>query len=272
MRGRKSRLESRADEIRTRLIVWRQTPESMRPSLRALARELSTSHSLLQHYLDGLERWKCEQGYRKARRLIGEIRAQAQAESRPLTEWEEQQVDSLDRTAIRHFVGTGLFKRLEKFRKEARRQGFLDTVQVRMLKSMSRLPGAKELLAKYPHRKVQPEPPTLEMKVGKLTIELDALGGFLWYEGGQVLCFAPKDNARSREVLAKLYEHRGEVKRQAQRFIERLMSEGRYEQIRAEICQQVPLEKLKPLDAFGDEAENHGNSAKHAGDAAHGHS
>jgi hypothetical protein len=56
MSGRKTEQESRATEFRQRLMAWKQTPESQRPSLRALARELGTSHQLLKHYLDGLEK------------------------------------------------------------------------------------------------------------------------------------------------------------------------------------------------------------------------
>jgi hypothetical protein len=43
MRGRKTKQESRSAELRQRLIAWKQTPESLRPSLRALARILGTS-------------------------------------------------------------------------------------------------------------------------------------------------------------------------------------------------------------------------------------
>lgn len=51
MRGRKPKWESRALEFYGRLARWKQSPESSRPSLRALARELGTSHQLLSHYL-----------------------------------------------------------------------------------------------------------------------------------------------------------------------------------------------------------------------------
>lgn len=55
IRGRKPKQESRAAEIRARLAEWKQMPEFSRPSLRALARELGTSHQLLNHYLFTLE-------------------------------------------------------------------------------------------------------------------------------------------------------------------------------------------------------------------------
>jgi hypothetical protein len=44
MKGRKKKPESRATEFRQRLVIRKQTPESLRPSLRQLARELGTSH------------------------------------------------------------------------------------------------------------------------------------------------------------------------------------------------------------------------------------
>jgi excisionase family DNA binding protein len=47
MRGRKPKPDSRGTEIRARLAQWKRMLESSRPSLRALARELGTSHQLL---------------------------------------------------------------------------------------------------------------------------------------------------------------------------------------------------------------------------------
>jgi hypothetical protein len=58
MQGRKIKQESRADEFRHRLLAWKQIPEPLRPSLREFARELGTSHQLLEHYLGGLEKWQ----------------------------------------------------------------------------------------------------------------------------------------------------------------------------------------------------------------------
>lgn len=57
-RGRKPVGESRAPEIRARLMEWKQTPESLRSSLRALAAEIGTSHQLLSFYLQRLEEWQ----------------------------------------------------------------------------------------------------------------------------------------------------------------------------------------------------------------------
>jgi hypothetical protein len=56
--GRKRKADSRATEIRERLIAWQETLKSERPSLRALAAELGISHQLLLHYYEGLEKWR----------------------------------------------------------------------------------------------------------------------------------------------------------------------------------------------------------------------
>ena len=68
MRGRKPQYESRAAEFRIRLSAWKQIPEVLRPSLRALARELGTTHQLLAYYLDGLEKWRARENNLAARR------------------------------------------------------------------------------------------------------------------------------------------------------------------------------------------------------------
>jgi hypothetical protein len=58
--GRKAKAESRGEELRTRLLAWQKTPDATRPSLRSLAKELNTSHTLLQHYLQPLGPWHPE--------------------------------------------------------------------------------------------------------------------------------------------------------------------------------------------------------------------
>jgi hypothetical protein len=76
--GRKPKEESRATELRQALIAWQESPKSSRPSLRALAAELGTSHQLLKHYLGGLEKWRDKQH-------IKHIRAVAKAKNVPVT-------------------------------------------------------------------------------------------------------------------------------------------------------------------------------------------
>jgi hypothetical protein len=143
MKGRKKKEESRAQEIRARLLVWKQSPESLRPSLRALARELGTSHQLIQHYLDGLEEWECRDRYEKAKeraeRKAEEIRAGVEAEGRAMTVHE----------AIDVIVTPGLHERIERIRQEARR-GPLHPGQFKILKLWAEhgFPGAEEVLQK----------------------------------------------------------------------------------------------------------------------------
>src|SRR5215831_16932874 len=96
MRGRKPKWESRALEFYGRLASWKQTPESVRPSLRALARELGTSHQLLNHYLRNWHKWQAKEYRRKAQ----EIRARAEMQNRTLTPREEQQATSYDQEAF----------------------------------------------------------------------------------------------------------------------------------------------------------------------------
>ena len=57
--------------------MWKQTPKSMRPSLRALAREIGTSHQLPEHYLKGLEEWQYKERFRQAKKALEGILARA---------------------------------------------------------------------------------------------------------------------------------------------------------------------------------------------------
>lgn len=61
-----------------RLVAWRQIPETSRPSLRALARELGVSHQLLAYYREGLEGWRW-------RKELEQFRADAKAKNLRLT-------------------------------------------------------------------------------------------------------------------------------------------------------------------------------------------
>jgi hypothetical protein len=65
--GRKPADESRADELRERLVKWSYFPASARPSLRALAEALQTSHQLLSSLLVGLEEWEREKDLERCR-------------------------------------------------------------------------------------------------------------------------------------------------------------------------------------------------------------
>jgi hypothetical protein len=129
MRGRKPKWESRSAELRHGLIAWKQTPVSLRPSLRSLARKLNTSHQLLMHYLSGLDSWRAEEEGRR-------IRARAKAAGRPMTLRE-----SLDATVL-----PGFFRQIEHIRREAKR-GPLNSHQIKMLKVLAQhLPEAQNVL------------------------------------------------------------------------------------------------------------------------------
>ncbi len=65
--GRKPADESRAEELRERLLKWSYFPASARPSLRVLAKALQTSHQLLSHLLVGLEGWEREKDLERCR-------------------------------------------------------------------------------------------------------------------------------------------------------------------------------------------------------------
>ena len=67
--GRKPADESRADELRERLVKWSYFPANVRPSLRVLAKALQTSHQLLSHLLVGLEEWEREKDLARVRVL-----------------------------------------------------------------------------------------------------------------------------------------------------------------------------------------------------------
>src|SRR5216684_3469563 len=80
-RGRKRISESRATEIRTRLVEWKQIPGPIRISLRALAAEMGTSHQLLSFYLRRWDKWQAKECQRSA----NDICARAEAEKRTIT-------------------------------------------------------------------------------------------------------------------------------------------------------------------------------------------
>ena len=132
MKGRKPKYESRATEFRQRLIVWKQTPEWMRPSLRGLASELGASHQLLAHYLDGLRIWSAKEESKR-------IRVRVKAEGRDMTM--REYYDAI--------IIPGLLGQLEELKQEAKR-GPLNSYQVKMLNLFAKqgFSGAKEILEK----------------------------------------------------------------------------------------------------------------------------
>jgi hypothetical protein len=132
-RGRKPNRESRSAEFRRRLIAWKQIPESHRPSLRTVARELGTSHQLLSHLLVGLEKWREEERYREAKNRSKEIRSRAEAEKRTLSPWEEEQIRASDRASGRALLGSIILNKIESIKREAKR-GRLNLHHIEMLR------------------------------------------------------------------------------------------------------------------------------------------
>jgi hypothetical protein len=93
----------------------------MRPSLRALARKIGTSHQLLKHYLKGLEEWQYKERFRQAMKALEGILARAQAENRFITPGEEQQFCALAREALRAMVTPVLLNQLQCIKQDAKR-------------------------------------------------------------------------------------------------------------------------------------------------------
>ena len=94
MRGRKPKAESQGTRFRASIAEWKRTPAFVRPSLRALAFELGTSHQLLSFYLKNLHKWQSKKYWRQAK----EIRSRAKW--RPPRPWRSKQESRM----IRRFV------------------------------------------------------------------------------------------------------------------------------------------------------------------------
>ncbi|MGB6718110.1 MAG: hypothetical protein WBE47_14270 [Candidatus Acidiferrales bacterium] len=145
-RGRKPASESRAVEIRAKLLTWKQTPESQRVSLRALALELGTSHQLLGSYLRGLDKWQSRE-YRRRSRAIRDLAAQ---ENRAMTCSEKSQATALDRAATWYLLNFAQTSACRSYEAEFRGKDLADltTQELRFLKFLAqqRVPFAQKLL------------------------------------------------------------------------------------------------------------------------------
>jgi hypothetical protein len=144
-RGRKPADESGAAVIRTRLVSWRQAPKEQRPSLRALAVELGTSHQLLSFYLRGLDQWQKEEYQRRAKA----IRDRAEAENRYLTPWEESQMKVLERAAFVCMIDEILAPTLKRLEADAK-AGTLSKQELKVITLMAQrgAPIARKILEK----------------------------------------------------------------------------------------------------------------------------
>jgi hypothetical protein len=116
-RGRKPASESRAAEIRTRLLVWKKTPNPQRISLRTLATEIGTSHQLLSFHLRRLDEWQMKEYYRK--------KAQEIPDNRPLAK------------ALCSMIGPAICKMLAELERQIK-CGALSGTQVRIAKLLAR--------------------------------------------------------------------------------------------------------------------------------------
>lgn len=150
-RGRKPTSESRAPEIRARLMEWKQTPKSFRSSLRALAADMGTSHQLLSFYLQRLDEWQDKRQGTEYERQENAICARARAENRPMTQWEESQVVANGRAACRSFLRSRLAGSLRRLQREIGEACGPTKQQIMKLEFFARwgFPMAQKILATY---------------------------------------------------------------------------------------------------------------------------
>jgi hypothetical protein len=121
-------------EFRERLAAFKRTPVRLRQSLRAVARELGTSHQLLSHYLNTWD--KCEGKEYKRRAL--QIRAGARAEERDLTPSEEAQARAYDRAAFQAILTSAADSELSKMLKRVRAGVALSKHEIRFANMLAR--------------------------------------------------------------------------------------------------------------------------------------
>jgi len=111
---------------------WKQKPESARPSLRALASELRTSHQLLSHYLEALDKWCWKELLRRSE----EIRMRAEAEHRLPSPWEEQQICYYGRAAVEMMAMGAVDGAVKQLERDAKKNK-LTTKQIKMLGNLA---------------------------------------------------------------------------------------------------------------------------------------
>jgi hypothetical protein len=146
-KGRKLAIQSRAAEIRARLKAWRRIPKPQRISLRALARELGTTHQLLGYYLGGWEKCQSKEYRHQAR----EIRARAEAQNRPLSQWEEAQADACDKAAMNHQIAAALDSVLHQMVRRVKAGVGLSKRDIRVVKVAAQrgFPKAQKIVESY---------------------------------------------------------------------------------------------------------------------------
>jgi hypothetical protein len=139
-RGRKPACESNAAAIRIRLVSWSQAPKAQRPSLRALAKELGTTHQLLSFHLKGLSKWQQQEYHRKAQ----EIRDKGLG----MTYADEQQMIAYERAALSCMLSRALDGFVERLAAEAKVEGWTKK-RIKLVEIAARkgVPAAQKLLA-----------------------------------------------------------------------------------------------------------------------------
>jgi hypothetical protein len=145
-RGRKRISESRAAEIRARLVEWKQIPETIRISLRALAAEIGTSHQLLSFYLQGLNQWQANERSKEYRSRAKAIRDRAAAENRSMSDFEVQQEWAYQQEAGRWMADSLLDKLFRSLEGDAKR-GQLHPKIAGYLARQQNDPRAKKVLS-----------------------------------------------------------------------------------------------------------------------------
>jgi len=292
MTGRKHKEKSRMAEFRQKLVIWQQTPDLSRPSLRALARQLGTSHQMLAHCLKGLGKWQAEEDWLR----VKEIRARANAEGRPMTSWEEQQSRALDRRAGCLFIESSFEHSVKKYEREIERcikDGKMPTRGYpKLLRMIASIRGgeaaqraaqrAQAVLEKYFSPEGQnamrerlrnaPKPDRAvlkrrrdEMRLQKLVERFEEIGGVLLLDEGQVRYFVPEETAVSRVLVAELVNYHDRLRPR----LTELAKNVNFAKIKAEICQRFPAVSLNPLESPLAIPEGAGNSAKAGGRKTH---
>ena len=100
-----------------------------------LASQLGTSHQLLTHYLQRLDRWQLAEQAKAAREQSVAIRTRAESQGRPLDQIEESAVRSQNLAAAWFSIEATLLKNLDQI-KGAAKLGLLDWHQFQILKRM----------------------------------------------------------------------------------------------------------------------------------------
>jgi len=288
-RGRKTKQESRADELRRRLISWKQMPELQRPSLRALARELNTTHQLLLHFLFGLDEWQAKEYWRQAE----VIQTVANTEGRSMTPWEQHQHRALNRRAACLYLESRLEVSAKHYEQEIesciKEGGMPARAYVKLLGTIASIRGgpaaqraaqlAQAVLQKYfspegkrdVRERIKTAPKSdkaavlkldeascRQIRLQKLVERFEEIGGVILPNQGRVCYFIAEETAVSRVLLTQL----GKYCEELQSVIKLNPGKVDFTKVKAEIYQRFPDVLLTPLDSHTEKPTKGGNSAR----------